>query len=105
MIGGAAIGQLVGISIKAKRKFFRDRLEEPFEMKWDAEGISVNKSDQTYRFGWNDLAGIRQLKTHFLIFLTPTRMLIIPNRAFTDPSLLAHFNAKVLGRLRHCAVP
>src|SRR5262245_16475092 len=48
-IAGAAIGWLASITVRAKRIFYRNRMQDRFEMTWDAEAISVIKSEEAHR--------------------------------------------------------
>ena len=100
MVGsGVLVGALVGsiveqrltIPRKARKIFHQAGLNEPFELTWDEEKISVVSADGSATKPWRDIFKARILDNEILLFLSDVNFLMVPKRFFPDANAESSF--------------
>jgi hypothetical protein len=96
---GCLVGGLVGIIVeqrltiprKARQVFQQQHVNEPFELGWNDEGISVVAADGSFSKPWSAIWKARLLEKEILLFLSDAIFLMVPKRFFPDASTLSAF--------------
>jgi hypothetical protein len=100
------IGSVVGVVVekrltiprKARQIFHQQHLNEPFELGWNDEGISVVSPDGSFSKTWVEIWKARLLEKQILLFLSDAAFVIVPKRFFRDARTLSNFET-LLGRV------
>ena len=59
-------------------------LQQPYKIKMDTDGLSLNSKTSNWQLNWSDVYDFTITKHAILIYLTPIRALIIPERCLQN---------------------
>ena len=97
---GGWVGRNFSIAANARRLFRQQKgLHRPFELAWTAEAITLTSEQGTSTIQLPDFHKRRETADQFLLFLSDASFLMVPKRAFPDPSLLRTFRDVVAERV------
>jgi hypothetical protein len=98
---GAWIGQIVSVTLTAKRVFRQQKgLRRAYEVSWNDVGLTVSSEDGQSTTRWADFHRDREFDDQFLLFLSDAMFLMIPKRAFPDSSLMQSFRESLASRIQ-----